>query len=72
MKQKLNLAVLNKRKDEMTEKEMNAVRAGVVDCQCEQECYNDRAVRFDSLNYNYSTDNCPCESFWVIFGLMWG
>jgi len=72
MKQKLNLAALNKRKEEITEKEMIEVRAGVFDCECGPGCFDWPSVRFDNLNYTYSNENCPCGSIWVMFGLKWG
>ncbi len=72
MKQKLNLAVLNKRKEEMTEKDMTEVRAGVIDCDCDPGCYDWPTLHFDNLNAMYSKESCPCGSIWVVLGLKWG
>jgi hypothetical protein len=72
MKQKLNLAVLNKRKEEMNEKEMNEVKAGSIKCECEVECHGYPTARSDIWTSVDTGENCPCGSIWTIFGLMWG
>ena len=72
MKQKLNLAVLNMRKEKMKEKEMNEVRSGVLDCDCEPGCFDWPSVRYDTLNGAFDRENCPCGSIFVYFGLKWG
>jgi hypothetical protein len=74
MKQKLNLAILNKRHGEVTKKEMSAVRAGtsVCDTPCDTECGSDpflSAAMFEALIVD---TNCPCYNFWVISGLARG
>jgi hypothetical protein len=72
MKRKLNLAVLNKRQEEMTVKEMNAVRAGRIKCECEVECGGIMETYDTVWNPIDFSSNCPCGSIWTIFGLAWG
>ncbi len=72
MKPKLNLAILNKRRGEVTKKEMSALRAGISKCSeaCDTECRDGilSEAMFENLVYS---QNCPCDSIWVIFGLSW-
>ncbi len=77
MKQKLNLAILNKRQGEVTKKEMNAVRAGISTCStaCDTECHhtgNPYALSEEMFNALIFDTNCPCDNIWVILGLAWG
>ena len=61
---KINLAVLNKKKEEIDKKEMHEVHGGAL---CDGAC----TVIFDntsatSMRQSYA---CPCASLWVVFGL---
>ena len=72
MKQKLNLAILNKRKGEVTKKEMSALRAGISKCSehCDAECSDGilSEAMFENLVYS---QNCQRDNIWVIIGLSW-
>jgi len=62
-KNQLNLASLHQRQEEITEKEMKVVVAGVTYCEC---------WPFDSKSGTSLAENvpaCACGSIWVIIGL---
>lgn len=64
MNVKLNLAVLNKRREEITESEMIAVKGGVEPCSCEAVI---TSMDIASM-HNPPIPLCDCNSIWVIFG----
>jgi hypothetical protein len=75
MASQLNLALIHKRREEMNETEMNTVRAGMAACECGPECGNEplhHSGFFEDAYYGDLSDECPCASVWVVFGLMWG
>ncbi len=74
MKQKLNLAILNKRRGEVTKKEMSALRAGIARCSqaCDTECGVDIFLSRTMFDAYIVDPSCPCDNIWVIFGLAWG
>jgi hypothetical protein len=80
MTKKLNLARLNKKREEISESEMAKFKAGNKDLHgnvrggdsCECECaalfvYEDVS---GPVWLAPDSENCVCASIWVIFGLM--
>lgn len=65
MAQKINLAVLNKKKEELDQKEMHEARGGGTACgSCSSIDDNNEAVFLI-----IEGASCGCGSIWVIFGL---
>jgi hypothetical protein len=67
---KLDLAILNKKQDELNTKEMNGVRAGRIDCECEVECNPVLNTYVDVWAGVDAGVNCTCGSVWTVFGLI--
>jgi hypothetical protein len=63
MAQKINLAVLNKKKEELTQTEMAKNLGGII-CGC--------SPIEVTLNYNLNLIDqppCQCGSIWMVFGM---
>jgi hypothetical protein len=65
MAQKINLAVLNKKKEELDQKEMHKVRSGHGCPACAFNIDNSTA-----LEVYYMLAACQCGSIWVVEGLV--
>ncbi|MCX6580501.1 MAG: TIGR04149 family rSAM-modified RiPP [Candidatus Aminicenantes bacterium] len=67
MAQKINLAMLNKKKEEIEKKDMHDVRGG-------RNCYGcaDYQNTSSTDGFMQSIEDCACGSIFVVFGLAWG
>ena len=77
MSGKLNLARLDKQKMEISANELADIQAGsqfpemvshLESCSCQCSL----TTNFSVWNANDLSSKCPCDSPWVIFGMMWG
>ena len=67
MSQKINLATLNKKKEEIDRKEMHELRGGRGCSGC-----GDYQSTNSTDQFMQSIEDCGCGSIFVIFGLAWG
>jgi hypothetical protein len=77
MSGRLNLARLDRQRAEISAIELADIQAGnqlpelastLEACNCECSL----STSFDVWNAVNLSTNCPCDSPWVVFGLMWG
>lgn len=72
MNKNINLAMLNKREEELTKKEMKVVKGREIACDCNRACKKGNCfeivyqTQFDAAFYTDIT--CKC-SIWATFGL---
>jgi hypothetical protein len=76
MTRKLNLSMLNKKKEEISKIEMKKAIAsgypdidsiiGVAKCTCDPTFISADVFETDQWR------ECECGSIWVVFGLLWG
>jgi len=76
MAEKLNLAVLNKRKEDISKNEMNKTKAGLkqldsANTESTCDCSLCGIVSFDVV-VGTKADSCECGSVWMHFGMAWG
>jgi natural product precursor len=61
--QKINLALLNKKKEELVQSEMKEIRGGM-DCDCIYDPLNE-FIDNSEIDMHY----CECGSIWMYFGM---
>ncbi len=70
---KLNLAMLNRKREEMEKSEQIAAKAGSDPCKgCYYDCSPEYGLWSSLVEGIMDAINCPCGSMWVDFGLRWG
>lgn len=71
MNKNINLAMLNKREEELTKKEMVKVKSGIEPCNCNKECSDTVGyIAFREINSSNYWGNILCDcDIWSTFGI---
>jgi hypothetical protein len=73
MANRLNLAMLNKKKEEVSKSEMNKAKGGTVQLNREETCECNHVWIDNTFDVNIAVQTSACRcSIWMILGLMLG